>query len=341
MRKPPLNAGHPFRAGKSCVVTNHAILAVGRCGVDVYPLQTGVTLEEVSTFGKFLGGSPMNVTVAAARYGEDCAILTGVGDDPFGRWVRLEMRRLGVSDEYVIVDPVLNTPVTFCEIIPPDHNPFFFYREPSAPDLQIRTTDIPEDNVRDARVVWFSGTGLSEEPSYGTHLEILKLRGAAAHTVFDLDWRPVFWKDTEQARQRYQRCLEQSTVAVGNLEECELAVGENDPERAAQALLDRGITTAVVKQGDRGTLARTADETVFVPAVHCRTLNGAGAGDAFGGALCHALIRGWDLERTIRFANAAGAIVASRLECSTAMPTEAEVERVLGAGTTDVLEAVA
>lgn len=315
----------------------HDVLTIGRCGVDIYPLQTNRPLEEVSTFGKFLGGSPTNVAVAAARLGHDCATLTGVGDDPFGRWVRSEMRRLGVSDEHVIVDARFNTPVTFCEIIPPDHFPFFFYRDPSAPDLQITTENLPSDTVQQAALLWFSGTGLCQEPSYTTHVDAVELRARAGHTVFDLDWRPMFWEDEALATRRYAEALQHATVAVGNQEECNIAVGEIDPDRAADALLERGVELAIVKQGGSGTLAKTREERVVVPAMHCTVVNGAGAGDAFGGSLVHGLVSGWELARVVHTANAAGAVVASRLECSTAMPTEAELEQVLAAGTTDVL----
>jgi len=126
-----------------------------------------------------------------------------------------------------------------------------------------------------------------------------------------------------------RKALPEVTVAVGNLEECAVAVGERDPHRAAAALLDAGLDLAVVKQGPRGVLARSRTETVEVPPVEVDVLNGLGAGDGFGGALCHGLLAGWPLERVIRFANAAGAIVASRLECSSAMPTTAEVETFL------------
>lgn len=315
----------------------HDVLTIGRCGVDIYPLQTNCTLEEVTTFGKFLGGSPTNVAVAAARLGEDCATLTGVGDDPFGRWVRLEMRRLGVSDEYVIVDNTLNTPVTFCEIIPPEHFPFFFYREPSTPDLQIEDTDLDENQVRQAKLLWVSGTGLCEDPSYSTHMSALDMRGRKDHTVFDMDWRPMFWESVDLARERYAKVLDYATVAVGNVEECEIAVGETDPHLAASALLERGVQIAVVKQGSKGTLAKSRREEFFIPAMNTTVVNGAGAGDAFGGSLVHGLLQGWSLEKTIRYANTAGAIVTSRIECSTAMPTQNEIERVLAANHTDVL----
>lgn len=308
------------------------VLTFGRSGVDIYPLQTGVGLEDVDTFGKFLGGSPTNVAVAAARLGRTAATITGVGDDPFGRYVRREMVRLGVSDEFVVTDPRLHTPITLCEIFPPDDFPLYFYREPSAPDLQVRSEDIPVEAVRAARVMWFSVTGLSEEPSRSAHHTALEARGRREHTVLDLDYRPMFWASRQEASDEVRRFLPGVTIAVGNREECEVAVGETDPDRAADALLEAGVEVAVVKQGPRGTLAKTREERVEVPPTPTEVVNGLGAGDAFGGAFCHGLLAGWSLGRTIAAASAAGAIVAARLECSTAMPTEEEVLEVLDHG---------
>lgn len=301
------------------------VLAIGRSGVDLYPLESGVGLEDVRTFGKFLGGSAMNVAIAAARLGRSSAVLTGVGDDPFGRFVRQEMVRLGVSDAYVVTTPTLATPVTFCEVFPPDDFPLYFYREPSAPDMQLRPQDLPLDVVRTAGVMWFTLTGLSEEPSRSAHHAALTARARRGHTVLDLDYRPTFWSSPGEARAEGRGFLGGVTVVVGNSEECEVAVGETDPDRAADALLAAGVEIAVVKQGPRGTLAKSRDERVEIPPTLIDVVNGLGAGDAFGGSLCHGLIAGWSLERTITAASAAGAIVAGRLECSTAMPTEAEV----------------
>ncbi|MDC4232490.1 5-dehydro-2-deoxygluconokinase [Actinomyces sp. B33] len=304
---------------------NPDLLTIGRSGVDIYPLDIGVGLEEVTSFGKFLGGSPMNVAVAAARLGHECAILTGVGDDPFGRYVRAEMRRLGVDDRHVVVDPRLNTPVTFCEIFPPDDFPLYFYRQPSAPDLQITPEDVPVDAVAGCAILWLSVTGLSAEPSRSAHHAALDARGGAGTTILDLDYRPMFWADEDEARTEVARVLGTATIAIGNAEECRIAVGETDPDRAADALLDRGVEVAVVKQGPLGTLAKTRDERIVVPVTPVDVCNGLGAGDAFGGAFCHGLLEEWDLGRTLQFASTAGAIVATRLECSTAMPTQDEV----------------
>jgi 5-dehydro-2-deoxygluconokinase len=301
------------------------VLAIGRSGVDIYPLQIGVGLEHVESFGKFLGGSAANVAVAAARLGNRTALISGAGDDPFGTFVRNELAGLGVDNRYVTIHDEYPTPVTFCEIFPPDNFPLYFYRRPSAPDLQIRPDELDLDAVRSAKLYWSTVTGLSEEPSRGAHFAAWEARGRNRHTVLDLDYRPMFWESPAAATEQVQKALAHVTVAVGNREECEIAVGESNPHRAADALLDLGVELAIVKQGPRGVLGKTKHSHVSVPPNDVDVVNGLGAGDAFGGSLCHGLLHGWPLEKTLRYANAAGAIVASRLECSTAMPTAAEV----------------
>ena len=307
------------------------VLAIGRVGVDLYPLQDGVGLEDVETFGKYLGGSAGNVAVAVARYGHDVALFSKVGDDPFGRFVRAELARLGVDNRYVTTHDAYPTPVTFCEVFPPDNFPLYFYRYPAAPDLLLEASELPLDDIRTARVHWSTVTGLSQEPSRAAHFAAWEARARREHTVLDLDYRPMFWTDPAEASEQVGKALEHVTVAVGNREECEVAVDETDPHRAADALLERGLDLAVVKQGPKGVLATTRDERVEVAPFPVEVVNGLGAGDAFGGAFVHGILAGWDLRRVLEFANVAGAIVAGRLECSTAMPTTDEVEASLEA----------
>ncbi|WP_149823034.1 5-dehydro-2-deoxygluconokinase [Streptomyces tailanensis] len=308
------------------------VLSMGRVGVDVYPLQRGVGLAEVTSFGKYLGGSPTNVAVAAARYGRSAAVITKTGRDPFGEFVRTALEGYGVDASFVGVSDIAPTPVTFCEIFPPDDFPLYFYRLPKAPDLDIRVGEVELGAVRAARIFWVTGTGLSEEPSRSATLAALEHRAGAGVTVFDLDWRPMFWTDPASARSFYAEALRHTTVAVGNLDECEVATGEREPYAAAKALLAAGVELAVVKQGPKGVLAMDRDGSVAqIPPVAVDVVNGLGAGDAFGGALCHGLLSGWETRRTVAFANAAGAIVAGRLSCSDAMPTQAEVEEKLRA----------
>jgi 5-dehydro-2-deoxygluconokinase len=307
----------------------YEVLTMGRVGVDLYPLQVGVRLADVTTFGKFLGGSATNVAVAAARLGRRSAVITRTGDDPFGAYVHAALRELSVDDAFVSAVPGLPTPVTFCEIFPPDNFPIWFYRYPKAPDLEIRAEELDLDACRDASVFWATVTGLSDEPSRDAHHAAWAARGRRPLTVLDLDYRPMLWPSREAAREQVAAALPKVTVAVGNVDEVYTAVGKTDPMEAAHALLDCGVELAVIKQGPAGVLGVTVEDAVTVPPVPITVLNGIGAGDGFGGALCHGQLAGWPLERVLRFANAAGAIVASRLECSTAMPTAAEVESLL------------
>jgi 5-dehydro-2-deoxygluconokinase len=306
------------------------VLTMGRIGVDVYPLQTGVSLRDVTTFGKYLGGSATNVAVAAARYGRRTAVITRTGEDPFGEFLHDALHKFGVDDRYVTAVPSLPTPVTFCEIFPPDHFPIYFYRNPKAPDLEIHTDELPRDAIEAAGVFWVTGTGLCQEPSRSATLAALKARNKAGITVLDLDYRPMFWPSREEARHWVREALPHVTVAVGNLDECDTAVGETDPLRAATALHEFGVDLAVVKQGPKGVLASRNGEVVTLAPLDVTVVNGLGAGDAFGGALCHGLRADRPLADALRFANAAGALVASRLACADAMPDATEVAALLG-----------
>jgi 5-dehydro-2-deoxygluconokinase len=305
------------------------VLTMGRIGVDVYPQQVGVSLREVTSFGKYLGGSPTNVAVAAARYGRRSAVITRTGQDPFGEYLHDALRGFGVDDRFVSAVPGLPTPVTFCEIFPPDDFPLYFYRFPKAPDLEIRPEELDLAAIRSARVFWATVTGLSQEPSRGATLAALEARARAGITILDLDYRPMFWRSRSEAREQVQRALEHVTVAVGNLDECDTAVGEREPRAAVRALRGRGVELVVVKQGPKGVLASDGRTEVEVPPVPVKVVNGLGAGDAFGGALCHGQLAGWDLGQQMRFCNAAGALVASRLACADAMPEAFEVEALL------------
>ncbi|MFF4171069.1 5-dehydro-2-deoxygluconokinase [Streptomyces sp. NPDC001744] len=315
---------------------------MGRLGVDLYPLQAGVGLDRVETFGRFLGGSPANVAVAAARLGRRVALVSRTGADPFGAFLRRALGEFGVDARWVTEVAAYPTPLTFCEVFPPDDFPLHFYRLPKAPDLEIHPHELDLDAIRAARVFWATGTGLCAEPSRTATLEALRARSGRGTTVLDLDWRPVFWTDPAEARPYYAEALRHATVAVGNLDECEVATGERDPEAAARALLASPggtVRLAVVKRGPKGVLALAADGTrAEVPPLPVEVVNGLGAGDAFGGALVDGLLAGGDLERTLRRANAAGAIVAGRLACSSAMPDPAEITEALARGTGTIPE---
>ena len=305
------------------------LVTVGRVSVDLYAREQGVGFAEVETFAKSIGGSPTNVAVAAARLGRRAAVITAVGDDPFGEYVRSALaKRFGVDVRFVGTHPTLRTPLAFAAMNPPEDPQLLFYREPAAPDMQIELGAIDRDAVREAAILWISGSALSAEPSRGTALALMRDRQRAT-TILDLDYRPTFWRDEAEASEVIGAAVELAGAAVGNREECRVAVGTDDPERAAGALIGRGCRLAVVKQGGDGVLVATPEGSEVVPGLRVPVVCGLGAGDAFGGALCHGLLAGWPPVECVRFANGAGAIVASRLLCADAMPEESEVRALL------------
>ncbi len=305
------------------------VLTMGRVGVDLYPLQSGVPLARVETFQKSLGGSPTNVAVGAARYGHRAAVITKVGDDGFGTYVREALRDFGVDDRCVGTDPILRTPLAFCELFPPDSFPITFYRAPTAPDMRLSADELDLSAIRAARIFWTTGTGLSEEPSRGATLTALQARNRGGVTVHDLDFRATLWSSTDEAGEQQRRALAHATVAIGNVEEVSVAVGSGDPETLAARLLGLGLEVAVVKLGPEGVLVAWSGGIERVAPFPVEVVCGLGAGDAFGAAFCHGTLEGWPVLDTIRFANAAGAYVASKLACADEMPTEAQVRALM------------
>lgn len=304
------------------------VLTVGRVGVDLYPEQAG-PLKDVTTFAKSLGGTATNVAVGAARLGRRSAVLTKVGPDGFGSYVREALAGFGVDASYVGTAQDLLTPVVFCELDPPEDPPLLFYRLPTAPDLTLTDDDVPWDVVRDVPVLWVTGTGVSIEPARRTQHAMLAHRGRRSWTCLDLDWRPMFWGSPDQAQVEYDRMLDLVNVVVGNRAEVEVAVGTSDPQAAADRLLARGIELVLVKMGGDGVLVATPDGREVVAPHHVAVVCGLGAGDAFGGAVVHGLLSGWEAPRLAAYANAAGAVVASRLACADAMPTAAELDALV------------
>ncbi|OZM71774.1 5-dehydro-2-deoxygluconokinase [Amycolatopsis antarctica] len=304
-------------------------LTIGRVGVDLYPEQSGVPLAGVRSFAKSLGGTATNVAVAAARLGRRTAVLTKVGPDGFGDYVRQALTGFGVGADYVATADGLLTPVVFCALDPPTDPPLLFYRSPIAPDLTLTEADVPWELVESVPLLWVTGTGVCAEPGRTTQRAVLRHRGRREHTVLDLDYRSMFWPDRESARAEIGWMLDHVTVAVGNREETEVAVGTADPDEAAARLLGRGVRLAIVKKGAEGVLIATAEGSWTVRPRAIEVVCGLGAGDGFGGALIHGLLSGWEPVRIARYANAAGALVASRLACADAMPRPAEIEELL------------
>ncbi len=322
------------RAAVDGNVTSHGapgleLLTIGRISIDLYCDQVGADWHAAQSFSKAVGGSPTNVAIAAARLGHRAAVYTKVGDDPFGEVAIGELRDFGVDTRFVGVEAGLPTPLAFAALDPPEDPRLHFRREPPVPDLQLIPGEVPIALTTALPLLWVSAGALSAEPSATTTEQLLHARARARHTILDLDYRPTFWGSRAEASARIGAAVDHVTVAVGNREECDVAVGTGEPHEAARRLLHRGVEFAIVKLGGDGVLLASAAGEELIPPAPIKVLCGLGAGDAFGGALCHGLLSGWDPARIVTFANAAGGIVASRLLCSAAMPHEHEVLELL------------
>jgi 5-dehydro-2-deoxygluconokinase len=301
------------------------LLSMGRTLVDLYPEQDG-PLDAVTTYASSVGGSPTNVAIAAARLGRRTGVVSRVGDDPLGRYARAALAAEDIDVSQVVPVAGASTPVAVCEI--QDPFPLTIYRPAPPVDLAIRPESLDRDALVSARILWTSLSGHAGEPSRAAHQRAAELRGRH-DLILDLDYRPAFWNSEADAGAAARDALASATIAVGNIDECRIAVGATEPEDAATKLLATGVRLAIVKLGSEGVLAATPHERVAVRPIAIRQVNGLGAGDAFGGALCHGLLAGWALGELLAFANAAGAVVASRRGCSAAMPTAAEVGELL------------
>ena len=310
------------------------VITVGRVSVDLYAQEIDAAFTDPQTFRKSVGGSPTNVAVAVARHGHHAAVVTKVGVDALGDYVVARLAEWGVDTRYIGRDADALTPVVLAALAPPEDPPIIFYRGTAAPDTTLVTSDVPEGDIRGCRVFWMSLGALAQGSTSNTSFEWLAMRGRTdgRDTVLDLDYRPSMWPSLEAAREAARRAIVASTVVVGNRAECEMAVGADDPDAVVDALLDAGVRVAIVKLGGGGVLLADSNQRVRVAPLDIDVLCGLGAGDAFGGALVHGLLSGWDLEHIGAFANGAGAYVATQLTCADAMPTTDVVEGILASG---------
>jgi 5-dehydro-2-deoxygluconokinase len=297
---------------------------LGRVGADLYPQQINTPLEEVRTFERFVGGFAGNVATGLARLGVRVGIISAVGDDGHGRFIRRFLEAEGVDCSALHVHPTLRTALAFCEAWPPNDFPITFYRTPTCPDWELQLGQLPE-GLSETRLLYASGTGLAREPSRSTTLAALqRCRGRA---LFDLDWREVLWEDVRAYPELVWEASASALAVVGGASE--FAAAALDPRE----VLKRGPRFVVVKRGAEGATLVDERGSRDVAGVAVPVVNGLGAGDAFAAALGAALLAGAEADEAVRRANAAGAIVASRLSCSTAMPRAAEIDALLAGAT--------
>lgn len=306
------------------------VLVVGRLLADIYPNQLRTPLSEIESFTRFVGGFAGNVSTGLARLGVGTALLSRVGDDGHGEFCRAFLEREGVDTSWVGTDPTYRTALAFCEAWPPDHFPITYYRTPSCPDWEIAFDDFSLEEASAIPWCLLTGTGLARSPSRDVHFALAEER-TDTRTVLDLDWRSMLWESPRPYRAYVRALIPFVDVVIGNESEFE-AFGGPDPLAAARSVLAMGPGTVVLKRGGAGVLALSHDGEEDIPGLPVEVVNGLGAGDAFVASLIDGLRRDLSIGEACRRGNAAGAIVASRLACSQAMPTLIEVDDLLVTG---------
>lgn len=291
-------------------------LVMGRVGADLYPVQAQTALKDVRDFRRFVGGFAANVATGLVRLGVRVAIVSAVGSDGHGEFIRQFLEREGVDTRLLSTDPNWLTPLSFCELWPPDDFPITYYRQPTAPDWEIALDDTSLGDFMNVPLLVVSGTGLARP--LARELTTWVMRNSRATTVLDLDYRPTLWRSAVEYGRAVTLASSEADLIVGN--ETEVAASG----LSAETLVANG-KVLIIKRGADGVSIYSSDGTNHVPGTPITVVNGLGSGDAFAAALGYGLLRGESLPVAVPRASLAGALVASRLACASAMPTLSEL----------------
>ncbi len=319
------------------------LIAMGRAAVDFYGEQIGGRLEDMGSFAKYLGGCPANISVGAARLGLRVAMITRVGDEHMGRFVRETLAREGVDVSHVRTDPQRLTGLVVLGIRDRETFPLIFYRENCA-DMAIAPEDFNADFIGSARALLVTGTHFSTRPTDAAcRAAIGHARARGTRVVFDIDYRPVLWGLTspglgeqrfvasERVSAHLQSIVASCDLVVGTEEEIHIAGGTTDTIAALRRLRQLTAATLVVKRGALGcavfpgAIPERLDDGIVHGGFPTEVFNVLGAGDAFMAGLLSGWLRGKDWAEAARIANACGSLVVSRHGCAPAMPSTAEL----------------
>jgi 5-dehydro-2-deoxygluconokinase len=327
------------------------VICVGRAAVDLYGEQIGGRLEDMQSFAKYLGGSPANTAVGGARLGLSCAMLSRVGDEHNGRFVRETLAAEGVDVSHLHTDASRLTALVFLGIRDRETFPLVFYRQQCA-DMALCEDDVDDDFIASARALLISGTHLSQPGTRAACLKAMRAaRAAGTQVVLDIDYRPVLWGLTapglgekryvasEPVSAQLQAVLPLCDLIVGTEEEIRIAGGRDDARAALERIRAQAAAALIVmKRGPMGCVAfagdipEQVDDGVQGPGFPVEVFNVLGAGDAFMAGLLRGWVRGEPLPTALRYANACGAIVVSRHGCAPAMASWAELAHFLHHG---------
>ncbi len=322
----------------------HDLLTIGRSSIDLYSANIGSPFEKISAFNAFVGGCPLNIATGAQRLGLNTAILTGIGNDQVGNFIKHFLNEEGISTAFIPTIEGTRSSAVILGIEPPDKFPLVYYRENCA-DINLNIDHVNAIPFAEFKAVAFSGTAFSKDPSRTAMFYALeRAKKNKLTTLLDIDFRADQWDDPRAFGVTLRAALNSFTIVVGTEEEI-LATYLTDKEQllikhqqisapeirgnidtAIQEILKSGVETLVVKRGkDGASIFQPGQEEVKVPGFPVEVLNVLGAGDAFCAGFSYGLLNGWDLFKSVRMGNACGAIIVTREGCANFMPTYTEV----------------
>ncbi len=331
-------------------MSQYDLITMGRSSIDLYANDVGAPFVEIKSFAAYVGGSPTNIAVGAARLGLKTALLTAVGEDPVGDFILHFLQLEGVDIQFIPRKPGTRSSAVVLGIEPPDKFPLVFYRD-NAADIQLTIDDALATPIPSARAFEFAGTNLSKEPSRSATFTAAERARAAGRTVFmDIDFRADQWHDPTAFGVVVRSVLPLVDIAIGTEEEVKAAMLRTaeqvkithsqisnpevagDLEAAVAALLERGPQALVVKKGAHGATVYLPDgDAIDAPGFPVEIYNILGAGDAFASGFIYGVLKGWDWYRSARMGNACGAIVVTRHGCANFMAYEDEALRFVEA----------
>jgi 5-dehydro-2-deoxygluconokinase len=323
------------------------LVCIGRTCVDLYAEQEGAKLEDVQSFRKYVGGSAANIALNTARLGVKTAMLTRVGEEQMGRFVRRTMKDTGVDVSHVTFDPDHLTPYVLLAIRDVEDFPRIFAYGDAA-DMALDEGDVDPEFIASSLALLVTGTPLSQPGSRSASFKAVRAaREAGTRVLFDLDYRPVFWGvasheqggemfvESAEVTEVYGAVLPDCDLVVGTEEEIRIAGGSSDTRESLLGIREISGATIVLKVGAMGAIVFPGEipedlqDGVSVPGFPVEVFNSVGAGDAFMSGFLSRWLREEPLEECLRIGNACGAIVVSRHGCSPAMPTPEELEYFL------------
>ena len=326
------------------------VITIGRSSVDLYGEQVGGRLEDMGSFAKYIGGSPTNIACGTARLGLRSAVITRVGDEHMGRFIREQLLREGVDVRGVATDPERLTALVLLGIRDEEQFPLIFYRENCA-DMALSEDDIDESFIAQSRSVLATGTHLSHPRTAAAVLKALELaRKHGARTALDIDYRPNLWGvaghgdgesrfvESAAVTEKLQATLHLFDLIVGTEEEFHIAGGSTDTVEALRNVRKVSDAVLVCKRGAKGAVAFTGaipdslDDGETGPGFPIEVFNVLGAGDGFFSGLMKGWLEDADWPTALKYANACGAFAVSRHGCTPAYPSLAELEFFLGRG---------